>query len=160
MSTDALITGEEYLEYVRKALDAMGKIVSDLRDELANRRPPLEGANSPYAILTHCLGVANYWGSLVSGREVTRDRASEFTASGPVTELVVKIPAALQCLAADVALAEPGASLRATPSAQFLGPDDENLTHGAVLLHIYEELSQHLGQMEITRDLLLTGSPG
>jgi hypothetical protein len=28
-------------------------------------------------------------------------------------------------------------------------------TKGAVLLHILEELFQHLGQMEITRDMLL-----
>jgi hypothetical protein len=28
---------------------------------------------------------------------------------------------------------------------------------GAVLLHILEELFQHLGQMEITRDALMAG---
>jgi len=37
-------------------------------------------------------------------------------------------------------------------------PQDADLpvgrSQGGVLLHIYEELSQHLGQMEITRDLL------
>ena len=27
---------------------------------------------------------------------------------------------------------------------------------GAALVHIFEELTQHLGQMEITRDVLLT----
>jgi hypothetical protein len=30
-------------------------------------------------------------------------------------------------------------------------------TKGAVLLHILEELYQHLGQMELTRDALVTG---
>jgi len=27
-------------------------------------------------------------------------------------------------------------------------------TQGGVLLHIYEELSQHLGQLELTRDIV------
>ena len=31
-------------------------------------------------------------------------------------------------------------------------------TKGAVLLHVIEELYQHLGQMELTRDVLLAGS--
>jgi hypothetical protein len=30
-------------------------------------------------------------------------------------------------------------------------------TQGAVLVHILEELFQHLGQMELTRDALMTG---
>ena len=28
-------------------------------------------------------------------------------------------------------------------------------TQGEVLLHVYEELAQHLGQLEVTRDVLL-----
>ncbi len=39
-------------------------------------------------------------------------------------------------------------------------PDDPvpyTESKGAVLLHILEELFQHLGQMEITRDALLAG---
>jgi len=28
-------------------------------------------------------------------------------------------------------------------------------TQGAVLIHVYEELAQHHGQMEITRDVLV-----
>jgi hypothetical protein len=31
-------------------------------------------------------------------------------------------------------------------------------TQGGALFHIYEELSQHLGQMELTRDILLGGA--
>ena len=31
-------------------------------------------------------------------------------------------------------------------------------TQGDVLLHVYEELAQHLGQLEVTRDVLLAGS--
>ena len=50
------------------------------------------------------------------------------------------------------------AVVRGVPVA---GLDDADLplgqSQGSVLLHIYEELTQHLGQMELTRDLLLAG---
>jgi hypothetical protein len=32
--------------------------------------------------------------------------------------------------------------------------DPTRRTQGGALVHVYEELSQHLGQLEITRDLL------
>ncbi len=54
-----MITSEEYLFYVDTALDGMVEIVCKLGDDLANRRFGSLGANSPYAILTHCLGVAD-----------------------------------------------------------------------------------------------------
>ena len=38
------------------------------------------------------------------------------------------------------------------------GPD--NWTEGAALIHTYEELAQHLGHMDITRDILLDGTSG
>ena len=33
-------------------------------------------------------------------------------------------------------------------------------TQGDVLLHVHEELAQHLGQLEVTRDVLLAGRAG
>ena len=33
---------------------------------------------------------------------------------------------------------------------------DGYATQGDVLLHVYEELAQHLGQLEVTRDVLLS----
>ncbi len=145
----------DYLWYVEEALDAMVGIVTDLGDELANRRPQLAGANSPYVILTHCLGVMEFWGGqAVAGRAIERDRAAEFVASGPVADLADRATAARARLRADVAALE---SL-AVPRGTVYGPDaltPVGTTQGGVLLHIYEELCQHLGQMELTRDVLL-----
>jgi hypothetical protein len=63
-----IVTAEEYLYFTDRALDGMAAIVAELGDELANRRPDLPGANTPYAVLTHCLGVAEFWaGHLVAG---------------------------------------------------------------------------------------------
>lgn len=149
-----IVTGEEYLYFTDRALDGMAAIVAELGDELANRRPDLPGANTPYAILNHCLGVAEYWaGHLVAGRVVARDRDAEFTASGPVSDLLQRVEVAKQQLRADVGAADPGAPMHDTPAPAYLATRPD-LSQGAALLHVYEELAQHHGQLELTRDLL------
>ena len=145
----------DFLWYVDVALDAMVRIVRDLGDDLANRKPDLPGANSPFAVLTHCLGVMEFWGgAMVAERAIERDREAEFRARGRVDDLVDHVAEARHKLEADLAELDPVA----TPPA-LLGPEDAGLpfatTKGGVLLHIYEELSQHLGQMELTRDMLV-----
>jgi hypothetical protein len=151
-----MISIEDFLAYVDDALDGMVRIVTDLGDDLANRRPDMPGANSPFAILTHCLGVMEYWGGeIIAGRSVTRNRPAEFRAAGLVAELTERTERARHQLRADVAALEPFRPPRGDPQAR-----DRTLamtrTQGNVLVHIYEELAQHRGHMEITRDLLRT----
>jgi hypothetical protein len=149
-----IATREEYLYFTDRALDGMAAIVAELGDELANRRPDMPGANTPYAILNHCLGVTEYWaGHLVAGRVVARDRDAEFTSSGPVNDLLQRVEMAKQRLRADVGAADPEAPLRETPPPAYLATRPD-LSQGAALLHVYEELAQHHGQLELTRDLL------
>jgi hypothetical protein len=146
-----------WLWYVDKALDEMRAIVTELGDDLANRRPELPEANSPYAILTHCCGVMEGWGGeVIANRPIQRDRPAEFQASGTVADLLTKVAESKERLRADVAAAQ-----WLSPPA---GPVDEDdaatplgRTQGGVLMHVFEELSQHLGQMELTRDLLRRG---
>jgi hypothetical protein len=152
-----VISIEDYLTFVDDALDAMTVIVVELGDERANLRLDLPGANSPYAVLTHCLGVMEFWGGeMLAGRQVERDRAAEFRASGPVAELVERVAIARTQLGADVAHCVPEAPPRGTPD-----PEDALLplgrSQGGVLMHVYEELAQHLGQMQVTRDVLVAG---
>ena len=150
-----MISIEDYLFYVDGALDGMIDVVVTLGDELANSKPDLPGANSPFAILTHCLGVMEFWGGhAVAGRHIERDRAAEFVATGSVDDLVTRARRAREQLVADMADLDPFA-----PPRGEIDPRDTSLplgrTQGGVLIHIYEELSQHLGQMEGCRDVLL-----
>ncbi|HJR38618.1 MAG TPA: DinB family protein [Nocardioidaceae bacterium] len=148
---------EELLWFVDDCLSSMLDVVEGLGDDLANTRPELAGANSPYAILTHCLGVIDWWGGvMISGRQVVRDRDAEFVATGPVSGLREQVRRTRDRLGEDVRQLD--------PQAAPLGPVDEELaglpygrTRSAVLLHVFHELAQHLGQMEITRDLLVAG---
>ena len=148
------ISVDELVSYVERAVGQMADIVGELGDDLANRRPALPGVNSPYAILRHCLGVMEFWGGqVVAGRVVQRDRAAEFRASGPVAALIAAAQDGKASFRADAAKADPGAPPRGTHPG--MGPDElETRTQGSALLHVLEEVTQHLGQLELTRDVL------
>lgn len=152
------IARDEYLWFVDDCLGAMLGIVEDLGDDLANTRPELEGANAPYAILTHCLGVLTWWGGAkIAGRDVDRDRAAEFVATGPVAAMAEEVRRTRDRFAEDLQ--------HLSPQDRPAGIRDDELaalpygrTQSAVLLHVFHELAQHLGQMELTRDLLRTAA--
>src|ERR1700681_2466592 len=150
------VSATDYLWFADLALESMAAIVEELGDELANRRPPFRDANSPYVILTHCLGVMEYWaGATVAERPIERDRDAEFRATGDVAGLLGRTEVARRRLREDIAGLDVDAS---APPAGVQPDPDEPVPYaqakGAVLLHVLEELFQHLGQMEITRDAL------
>jgi hypothetical protein len=145
---------EDIAYFIDRALDGMTAIVTELGDDRVNQTPELEGANSPYAILTHCLGVMNYWGGRVAtGRQITRDRPSEFQAKGTVAELLAEVDSARQRLRDDLSGASLADRVARMPDSGYDSPRRE-LLQGTVFLHIMEELCQHHGQMEITRDII------
>ena len=113
-----MIAVDTLTDYVDHAVDALCGIVAGLGDDLANQRPDLPGANSPYAILTHCLGVMADWGGhVVAGRDVQRDRPAEFTAAGRVADLVAAAEQARLQFRADALTADPQAAPRGRPPA-------------------------------------------
>ena len=143
---------DDVLWFANHALDQMVLALRRLGDERVNERPDLPGANTPFAIVTHCLGVLEFWGgAVVAGRKVVRDRDAEFQASGRVDELVARVDAARAQLAQDVA----GVSSDAPPEVVTDRDRPDGRSKGGVLLHLLEELFQHLGQLELTRDVLL-----
>jgi len=154
-SLDAVVS------YVDRAVDQMAAIVTELGDDLANRKPVLPGSNSPYAILRHCLGVMEFWGGqVVAGREITRDRAAEFRAHGPVAGLTAATADAKRKLRADAATAKFAAPARGGPDHGMSPGELEFASQGHALLHVLEEVTQHLGQMELTRDVLRATAAG
>lgn len=149
-----MISGDDLLWYVDKALDGMVEVVESLGDDLVNRRPDLPGANSPYSIVFHCCGVIEWWGrQVVAGEPVDRDRPAEFRATGTVAELLERVRSVRAGFADDVAGAVPTDPPRGRVAdvdrAEPLGR-----TQGGALVHVLEELAQHRGQLELTRDLL------
>ncbi|MEU7474884.1 DUF664 domain-containing protein [Lentzea sp. NPDC042327] len=152
-----MITVEQYLHFTGQALDDMAATVRDLGAERANRTP-IPGVSSPYALLTHCCGVVDYWaGELVTGRPAHRDRDSEFVATGPVEPLLARVGRTKAALERAVRQADFRAPLKAEPDSNFLGPGLP-LDQGAALLHVYEELAQHRGHVDMLRAVVERGT--
>ena len=89
---------------------------------------------------------------------ITRDRAAEFAVRGTAADIRIRVEDVKKRLREDVAKVE-GPADTSVPQAGYNpqgGPD--KWTQGAALIHTYEELAQHLGHMDITRDLLFRDS--
>jgi hypothetical protein len=138
---------------VDRHLDRMAAIASDLGDELVNFTPELPGANSPYQLVLHCCGMIEWWTrSAILGKPVDRDRDAEFKAWGEVTTLLRRVESVRAQLLRDLATVDLDAPLQGEPSAHYIGTPIGASARG-VLLHVLEELAQHHGHLEITRDL-------
>lgn len=151
------ISLDDYLMFVDRALDGMIGIVEELGEGQANTAPEHAGANSPYAILFHCIGVCHYWiGTLIGGRHTERDRLAEFHATGSIAYLRTATDNLKRQLRLDLCDIDGERHLDVAPHASYTPlPGYSQWTQGAVLIHTYEELAQHHGQMELTRDVLM-----
>src|SRR4029450_13132163 len=99
------IDPKEFLPYINGALDGMVQIVEALGDEHVNARPNnMPNTNSPFAILTHCVGLTRYFiGTALAGRQVHRDRDAEFRARGTVAAIRQAVHELQQHLSDDLA---------------------------------------------------------
>lgn len=157
-----MITVDSYLTFCDKALDGYAAIVLELGDGRLNAsledvggvRVP--GSNSAFVLVAHIVGVMGRWGRTVNrGVVVPRDRDAEFTATGTVDEALALLEMGRGRLHEDALACDPAAP-PVNPPADRDGT--AYATQGAVLLHVYEELAQHLGQLEVTRDVLVATS--
>ncbi|GAB3187653.1 mycothiol transferase [Nesterenkonia suensis] len=149
--SDVLVT------FILEKFDGLVDLVGSLDDATANsdltgRVPAGTGTNSPVQLLVHVCGMLRRWSSTVNlGVTVPRDREAEFTARMPVAEVLESAARTRRGFLDDVAATVPYASPAAVPPGR--GHFWTGSCHG-VLLHVLEEISQHLGHAEITRDVL------
>jgi hypothetical protein len=143
--------------YARVALTQMAEVVERMGDGLVNEPPPGPDTNSAAVLVVHSCGVAEFWlGHVGLGRPSDRDRDGEFRATATVAELLAMLDATGEQIAGDVRALEAGeASDTYRAGRQFLERGDES--DASLVVHVLEELYQHLGQMEITADAL--GAP-
>jgi hypothetical protein len=148
------LSDADYLAFVDIALDGMLRTCRELGDELVNERLAAPGSNSPFAIVTHCVGVMDFWGGhKVAGRPNDRDRDAEFRARGSVADLGPAVGAARGRLAEAVAGADWAAPCRGQDRPET-HTRPAGRTQGGALVHVLEELVQHRGQLEVTADVL------
>ncbi|KQR98609.1 hypothetical protein ASG12_09310 [Williamsia sp. Leaf354] len=159
MVTDTLHSAAATI--IDETLVSMRTIVADLGDGLVNTTPSLPQknlpqTNSPYAIVFHCVELTKFWaGSVIGGEQIPRDRAAEFRATGTAAAL---------CDAVDDVRTRVSDWLHIAVTEGVRDRDVRGSTRTAdiaeatpqwIILHILRELAQHLGQLELTRDVLL-----
>jgi hypothetical protein len=147
---------DDLLAFIDLAVDRM-MAKATLLGPRVSERPDLDGANSVFGLVTHCVGVTEWWlGHVVLGRDSARDRSAEFTATGSVVDLeqlVARFRATLPGLVDEV-VSTPVP--RSAPVEQLsAGPRPWPWSTASICLHVVEELFQHAGHVDLTTDLLL-----
>src|SRR5581483_8777876 len=106
---------------IERHLAPMLAIVEKLGTRLAHAVPDLPGANSPYALVFHCAGMAEWWvGHAILGRDIARNRDAEFRAAGSIEQLRERVANVNAQLRRDLAQIDPTAPL-AVPAAAERG---------------------------------------
>jgi hypothetical protein len=139
--------------YARLAFTRMLAVADRMGDGLLNERPAGEHTNSVAALIVHCCGVCEFWlGHVGLGRESHRDRPAEFVAAATLAELHEMVEGTLAQVHADLLALEAAPASPHTGDRSFLADGDGS--DGALVLHVLEELFQHLGHAELSADAL------
>ncbi|MGO1950078.1 MAG: mycothiol transferase [Mycobacteriaceae bacterium] len=146
---------DAFLAVAGEILDGYDTALDTLDDTTVNTTPVPGTVNSAFALVSHVRGMAYFWGgSFVAGEVIARDRDAEFRATGTVGEAHQVIGDVRRRLPgwASIALTE---GIRNREAKGTSRRDMENATPEWVLDHILHELAQHLGHLEICRDVVV-----
>ena len=140
--------------YVRVAFSGMQRVLDRLDDATVNERPGDWGTNSVAGLIVHCCELTPSWIEMPGlGRESIRDRDSEFTTQATIAELRARIDATVAKVSTLVEQLVVGPTAGDHPLREFLASADRS--DASLVVHVLEELFQHLGHMEVTADALL-----
>lgn len=132
--------------------DELVSLIATCDETEANAELKLPNSNSLVQLLTHCCGMMRRWSSSVNlGNEIPRNREEEFTAAMSVEEAIDLASHTRAAFLTDVEATQ----MQAAPLVVPAGREHFwTVTCEGVLLHVLEEISQHLGQAQITHDIL------
>ena len=143
--------------YVGLAFEQLLGVADRLGDSHVNERPHGPDTNAVAALIVHCCGVCEFWlGHVGLGRETVRDRDAEFSTTASIAELRALVAATLEQVEHDLV------TLEAAPPSPHAGAREHlvenDRSDASLVLHVIEELFQHLGHAELTADALLAPS--
>jgi hypothetical protein len=137
--------------YLDRAFDQMEEVLSRVHDDDLNTRPFGEGTNSICILVTHATAVCHFWlGHAGLGEPTERDREAEFVHRAGRSELEQRIASARAAVPGHLDRLEAGEGQPSEPRAHLDGNDSDS----SLVLHVLEELYQHLGHMDITADAM------
>ena len=138
--------------YVADAFDQMLGVAERLGDDLIDVRPHGNSTNSAASLVVHCCGLTRWWlGHLVLGEATDRDREAEFRATATVAELRELVADTVAGARRHLERIDAGEGKPAEGRGTDLPAGSGD---AAVVLHVVEELYQHLGHLELTADAL------
>lgn len=147
-----LLSSNTVRAFVDQAFRGFLEVVDRLGDEFVNERPVGDGTTSVAALVVHCCGVTEYWlGHVALGEPSDRDREAEFAAVASVDGLHERVAATRRAVAGWLDRLERGEGTDGERRPPVWGGDTSDA--GAVL-HVVEELFQHLGHAELSADVL------
>lgn len=149
-----MLAAEEALvfwRFIASSLDRLIALLADLPEASLNWHPPAPDANSLYALAVHTLGNAEEnLLEVLGGQAVGRDRAGEFVVHGVSAAAVagrwMTLREAMQMQLTNL----PPSALDTVYQHPRRGP----LTGREILIIVARHAAEHLGQAELTRDLL------
>jgi len=152
---------ETYSKYIRKQIAEIVATLKELSNEQLNTPPDVPGANSGFVIATHVFGNARAWIlGIACGQPLRRDRPAEFASRGTYEELG-KAACALsgEIDAALVRLDPSTLDDRLAPAQELWGEGEaQEITRREALAHVLEHASMHLGQIQLTADMVRSQS--
>lgn len=148
-----MISTGDLVFFCQRSIDYMIEAIGRLDDTTVNQRPEFAGANTPAQLITHALGAAHFWtAEVICGHSTGRVRDDEFSATASIAELTTAAELAKQRLADLAPELDAAVELAMEPTTSR--PFPTTWTVGLAKMHVYEELAQHLGHLEVTVDLL------
>jgi DinB superfamily len=145
-----------FCHYILSSLDRLLHCLDGLSEHQLNWHPPAPNANSLYALAVHTLGNAeeNVLFTLFD-RASPRHSEQEFTTTGQSADVLVVQWQGLRERLQQVLL-----SLSSDDLVQeHLHPRRGSITGLDILIVVARHAAEHLGQAELTRDLLLASPP-
>jgi len=152
------ISARTLMVYVNHALASMGAALDRFDDGSVNAAPHGPGTNSAAALIVHACASSTYWlGHVGLGRPGERDRDAEFGVTATVEELRALLARTGEQLTELIIEVDAGPAVTDHELRVFL--HDGDASDGSVVLHVFEELYQHLGHLELTADALHPPAP-
>ena len=139
--------------YFDRAFDGMRGVLDRLDDATVNQRPHGPSTNSVAALVTHCCELTPFWLDHVGLDHATdRDRDAEFSTESTIAALRDRLDHVQKRSHDMIGCLSGGQTATYHELRAFLPGGDRSDV--AVVLHVLEELYQHLGHMQLTADAL------
>ncbi len=143
----------EVAEYLHAIEDRRTKILNELETapvEMWNWTPTDDETNSLFVLATHVIGSEHGWIYEILGQgELTRNRSAEFLAKGDSVE---KLRAEYAKVGAETREVLDELDVRDLASTRYR-ESHGTITVRWILLHVIAHSSEHLGQMQLTKQL-------